>query len=461
MPKHALRVVFAASILLTALWAIGLGWEPVFGRDAPAILLVPLAIVTACLVCWPAFRKGRLLFSRPIGAGKLLALFAPRVIGAYVALAPMDRPSPQEEPGRPDEPPSEPEVVADLDVWYNGDWLDDAVEESPGVFAGVGDVIHIRIQASGEPFAAEGQFTLQFNPRYFSIYRDSDLSGYTVEPGNDLFDVWVETDLWVQVVGVPDVASDEVITLDYLGPSDAESDSIRVCSYTVNLIVGSEPARTSGPVPVDPIIADARELDGPNLIRVNNDFDEQGTDRRHVNDLDKDGVVAMDGEVRTLLIRSHSSPGAAGTITVLSSEFLKVWYQSEGTWVQGSFISFLDQEYPYENHYRNGYIISRQVSQGWTSETMYIEAQEVPDYWVTKYNGEDYFAAGIREFVSVGFRRQGAPESETRKMDEVDFSVESLKIYCLHSLGTYWMAGWGYEGAVGHRDWVLWARGDG
>lgn len=88
-PKHTFRVVFALSLLATVFWAIGLAWEPAFGRDAPIAALPLIAGGSAIVICWLAFRNGRLAVARTIGAAKTLAVFVPRLIGAYVVLVPL------------------------------------------------------------------------------------------------------------------------------------------------------------------------------------------------------------------------------------------------------------------------------------------------------------------------------------------------------------------------------------
>jgi hypothetical protein len=87
-PRNALRVVFATSLLAAVFWAVGFGWEPAFGRDAPIAVLVPIATGGAALICWPAFRNGRLKVARTTSFGKTLAVFALRVVAAYVILVP-------------------------------------------------------------------------------------------------------------------------------------------------------------------------------------------------------------------------------------------------------------------------------------------------------------------------------------------------------------------------------------
>lgn len=88
-PRYTLRVVFALSLLAAAFWAIGFVWEPTFGRDAPIPALALLATGCAALICWPTFRNGRLMVARTTSFGKTLAVFALRVIAAYVVLVPL------------------------------------------------------------------------------------------------------------------------------------------------------------------------------------------------------------------------------------------------------------------------------------------------------------------------------------------------------------------------------------
>ena len=88
-PRYVLRVVFALSLLAAAFWAVGFVWESALGRDAPITALALIATGGAGLICWPAFRNGRLMVARTTSFGKTLAVFALRVVAAYVILVPL------------------------------------------------------------------------------------------------------------------------------------------------------------------------------------------------------------------------------------------------------------------------------------------------------------------------------------------------------------------------------------
>ena len=86
---HALRTVFAVSVLLTAFWIVGFVWEPVAGRDAPIPALVVIGIAVAVGVSYAAFRGGRFAVPNQLGAAEIVRLFVPRMVGAYVVSVPI------------------------------------------------------------------------------------------------------------------------------------------------------------------------------------------------------------------------------------------------------------------------------------------------------------------------------------------------------------------------------------
>jgi hypothetical protein len=86
---HALRAVFALSVLLTAFWLVGLAWDSITGRDLAIPRLVIAGVLVAVGVSLFAFRGGRLAIPAQLGVGAVVRTFIPRLIGAYVTAVPI------------------------------------------------------------------------------------------------------------------------------------------------------------------------------------------------------------------------------------------------------------------------------------------------------------------------------------------------------------------------------------
>ncbi|MEW6265375.1 MAG: hypothetical protein AB1641_20045 [Thermodesulfobacteriota bacterium] len=89
IPSQTLRVIFAASVLASAFWLIGLAWEPAFGRDAPIPALILLASAVTAGLCWFAFRGGRLVVPGGVRPARLIGLVLSRFVLAYLVSAPV------------------------------------------------------------------------------------------------------------------------------------------------------------------------------------------------------------------------------------------------------------------------------------------------------------------------------------------------------------------------------------
>lgn len=88
-PNQILRVLFAASVLASAFWLIGLAWEPAFGQEAPIPALILLASAVTAGLCWFAFRRERLIIPGGVRPAKLIGLVLSRFVLAYLVLAPV------------------------------------------------------------------------------------------------------------------------------------------------------------------------------------------------------------------------------------------------------------------------------------------------------------------------------------------------------------------------------------
>jgi len=180
--------------------------------------------------------------------------------------------------------------------------------------------------------------------------------------------------------------------------------------------------------PKDPIVPDDEEDSGDYIIISNNDFDEDGLTGDPVRwnpisllplfgryfppltDLDCDGVRPGDGEVRKMTITLYGPTGFTGNVTIASSSIypngdkcqdqlplITVWWDDEGEWKQVSFWNASGGpagiKVPITAGEQNALIL-------------YLEANEVPDFRRTDYNGQNnYFFLRNNPAVPPGVAR--------------------------------------------------------
>ena len=84
---HAVRIVFAASVILSAFWILGLASDIALGHDIPMPLLLPLAMGVAMAICTISLRRGRMSLRASTSMRALVIALVPKLILSYLGLA--------------------------------------------------------------------------------------------------------------------------------------------------------------------------------------------------------------------------------------------------------------------------------------------------------------------------------------------------------------------------------------
>jgi hypothetical protein len=83
---HAVRMVFATSVLLSAFWILGLLSETALEHDLPLQVLVPIAIGVALAICIFSLRKGHMKLHPSRSIASVVRAIAPKVALSYLIL---------------------------------------------------------------------------------------------------------------------------------------------------------------------------------------------------------------------------------------------------------------------------------------------------------------------------------------------------------------------------------------